>query len=56
VALPLGKGRTVVLGEAAQLSAQVAGPQRRPMGMNAPGIDNRQMALNIMHWLTRLID
>jgi hypothetical protein len=56
VAFPLGKGRTVVLGEAAQLSAQVAGPQRRPMGMNAPGIDNRQMALNIMHWLTRLID
>jgi hypothetical protein len=26
------------------------------MGMNVPGIDNRQMALNIMHWLSGLID
>jgi hypothetical protein len=54
LAFPFGKGRVVVLGEAAQLSAQLAG--RGKMGMNAPGIDNRQMALNIMHWLTRLID
>jgi hypothetical protein len=22
------------------------------MGMNRPGIDNRQIALNIMHWLS----
>jgi hypothetical protein len=53
LALELGKGRVVVLGEAAMLSAQLAGPGRRPMGMNAPGIDNRQLALNIMHWLSR---
>jgi hypothetical protein len=26
------------------------------MGMNVPGIDNKQMALNIMHWLTGLLD
>ena len=26
------------------------------MGMNAPGIDNRQMALNIMHWLSWLLE
>jgi hypothetical protein len=56
VALAFGKGRVVVLGEASQLSAQLAGPQQRPMGMNFPGIDNRQMALNIMHWLSHLID
>jgi hypothetical protein len=56
LALPYGKGRVVVLGEAGQLSAQVLGPMRMPMGMNVPGIDNRQMALNIMHWLSRLLD
>jgi hypothetical protein len=56
VALTFGKGRVVVLGEASQLSAQLAGPQRRPMGMNFPGTDNRQMALNIMHWLSHLIE
>lgn len=55
LALAYGKGRVVVLGEASMLSAQVAGPRRRPMGMNAPGIDNRQFALNLMHWLSRLL-
>jgi hypothetical protein len=45
----------VVLGEAGQLSAQILGASRVPMGMNVPGIDNRQMALNIMHWLSGLI-
>jgi hypothetical protein len=56
VALSFGKGRVVVLGEASQITAQRAGPQQRPLGMNYPGIDNRQMALNIMHWLSKLID
>ena len=50
-----GKGRVVVLGEAAMLSAQLAGPNRMPFGMNRPGIDNRQLALNIMHWLSGLL-
>jgi hypothetical protein len=50
--LKFGKGRVVMLGEAAMLSAQVAGPKNRPMGMNVPGNDNRQFALNIMHWLS----
>jgi hypothetical protein len=56
LALDFGKGRVVVLGEAAMLSAQLAGPRGRPMGMNAPGIDDRQLALNIMHWLSRLLN
>ena len=51
VAFMFGQGRVVVMGEAAALSAQVTGPQRAPMGMNAPGNDNRQLALNIMRWL-----
>ncbi len=54
LALTLGKGRVVVLGEAAMLSAQLAGKTREPMGMNTPGCDNRQLALNIMHWLSSL--
>jgi hypothetical protein len=51
VALELGKGRVVVISEAAALTAQVASRGFR-FGMNVPGIDNRQLALNIMHWLS----
>ncbi len=53
LAFTLGKGRIVVLGEAAMLSAQINGLRGRAMGMNVPGADNRQLALNIMHWLSR---
>jgi hypothetical protein len=52
IAFKFGKGRVVVLGEAGMLSAQLSGPEKRPMGMNVPGSDNRQLALNIMHWLS----
>jgi len=52
IAMKFGKGRVVVLGEAAMLSAQVVGVPQRKFGMNRPGIDNRQLALNIMHWLS----
>ena len=55
IAMKVGKGRVVVLGEAAMLSAQLAGPNRMPFGMNRPGIDNRQLALNIVHWLSGLL-
>ncbi len=55
IALEFGNGRVVVLGEAAMLTAQIAGPDKQPFGMNIPGIDNRQLALNIMHWLSGLI-
>jgi len=51
----LGKGRVVVLAEAAMMSAQVAGPQRKPMGMNVPGSDDRQFALNTVRWLGRVL-
>lgn len=54
LAFAFGKGRVVVLGEAAELSAQLIGTQR--FGMNVPGLDNRQMALNIMHWLSGLLE
>ncbi len=54
-AFKFGKGHVVILGEAAMLSAQVVGPQSLPMGMNVPGSDNKQLALNIMHWLSGLL-
>ena len=57
LAFSVGRGRVVVLGEAAMLSAQVFpaadGSQGR-MGMNVPGSDDKQFALNVMHWLSRL--
>jgi hypothetical protein len=58
IALTFGKGRAVVLGEAAMLSAQVfriPGRELR-LGMEYPGCDNRQLALNIMHWLSGLLN
>lgn len=52
ISMKLGKGRVIVLAEAGMLSAQVVGAQQIKFGMNRPGIDNRQLALNIMHWLS----
>lgn len=49
----VGKGRVALFGEAAMFSAQVAGAERRPMGMNAPLAEqNAQFVLNVLHWLT----
>ena len=55
VALKFGKGRVLVQGEAAMLSAQVSGPEGRRMGMNVPGNDNKQYLLNVMHWLSGIL-
>ena len=47
-----GRGRVAMFGEAAMFSAQVSGPARRPMGMNAPHAgENPRFLLNLMHWL-----
>jgi hypothetical protein len=62
LALLVGRGRVVVLGEAALLSAQILrfteGNQQRDtkIGMNAPGNDDRQFALNVLHWLSGLLN
>jgi len=58
LAMPFGKGRVAVFGEAAMFSAQVATIDRQSfrVGMNVPGTDDRQFALNLMHWLARLIN
>ncbi len=52
VSLVFGAGRVVVLGEAAMLTAQVTGGGRRRFGMNWPNTDDRQLTLNILHWLS----
>lgn len=63
LAMTLGKGRVVVLGEAAMFSAQVVtlpvpnGPPRViRAGMNVPGYDNPQFALGVMRWLAGALD
>lgn len=56
VAFELGRGRVVVLGEAAMLTAQVTGRGSRKFGMNWPNNDDRQLALNIVHWLSRALN
>lgn len=55
LAFRLGKGRVVVLGDSAMLSAQMTGKEKRMFGMNSPDADNKQLALNIMHWLSGLL-
>lgn len=51
--LEFGKGRVAVFGEAAMFSAQLAGPDKHSMGMNASiAKQNPQFLLNVMHWLT----
>jgi hypothetical protein len=56
IALEFGKGRVVVMGEAGLFSAQILRSGQAPdlkFGMNRPGNDDRQFALNVMHWLSR---
>jgi hypothetical protein len=58
VALSFGRGRVVVLGEAAMITAQLihSNDGISAIGMNRPGLDNRQLSLNLMHWLSRLLN
>ena len=55
IALKFGKGRVLVQGEAAMMSAQISGQDKRPMGMNVPDSDDRQYVLNVLHWLSGLL-
>jgi hypothetical protein len=48
-----GQGRVAVFGEAAMFSAQLAGADQRPMGMNHPlAAGNALFLLNVLRWLT----
>ena len=56
-AVRLGSGRVVILGEAGMCTAQRAGPQRTPMGMNVPfASQNAQFCLNVVRWLSGVLD
>ena len=55
-----GQGRVVVLGEAGMLTAQMvrcpadSGREDVVFGLQTPGHDDQQFALNLLHWLSRL--
>jgi hypothetical protein len=52
LAMPFGKGRVVIAGEAAMFTEQIIS------GLGRVGLrdhDDQQFALNAMHWLSRLI-
>ncbi|HYD72662.1 MAG TPA: DUF4350 domain-containing protein [Candidatus Binatia bacterium] len=52
--LEIGSGRVAVFGEAAMFTAQIAGPQRIPTGLRAPGAEeNKAFALTVVRWLGR---
>jgi len=55
IAFRPGKGRVVMFGDAAMLSAQVSGADNKAFGMNVAETDNRQLVLNVMHWLSGLL-
>jgi hypothetical protein len=63
VALSFGKGRVVIVGEAAMLTSAVdhyknknGEDQESRSGMAEPRFDDKQLALNIMHWLSKLLN
>jgi hypothetical protein len=61
VAFGFGRGRVVVLGDAAMFGSQFVlgrdalqrGKERLRIGLNRPDLDNQQFALNILRWLAR---
>jgi hypothetical protein len=58
IAFNFGRGRVVVMGEAAMFTAQVLKRPGKPddhFGMAVRAFDDRQFALNTLHWLTRLL-
>ncbi len=57
IALTHGAGRVAIFGEAAMFTAQVFGQQQRKLGMSHPAAtQNAQFVLNVMHWLSDLLN
>ena len=52
IALPFGKGRVVVAGEAAMFTEQII-PSVGKVGLR--NADDQQFALNVLHWLSHLL-
>jgi hypothetical protein len=55
VAEQFGKGRVVITGEAGMFTAQIDAKTKKLFGMNVGGNDDRQLALNVMHWLSGIL-
>lgn len=56
LAFKAGDGRVVVFGEADMLTALLGEPpDNEPIGMNFPNVDNKQLVLNVMHWLSGVL-
>ena len=55
VAETFGRGRVVITGDMGMLSAQLVteGDVTGPWGMNVPGLENRQLVLNVIRWLAK---
>lgn len=53
LAMNYGKGRVVILGEAAMITAQSYKGEK--FGMNTPGNDNKNFALHIIRWLGKIL-
>ena len=53
LAMTFGRGRVVVTGDMGMMSAQLVTENgvTGPWGMNVPGLDNRQLVLNVIRWL-----
>lgn len=50
------KGRAAFFGDPTLFTAQIAGPDRRLVGMNAPGAEQSfHFVLNVMHWLSGIV-
>lgn len=56
VAFKMGKGKVVVLSSALITTAELFPPDWGKIGMNNPGSDNKQFALNIIRWLTGYLE
>lgn len=64
VAFRFGRGRVVVLGDAAMFGSQFVlgqdarqrGKDRLRIGLNRPDLDNQQFALNVLRWLARALN
>ena len=49
-------GRVAFFGDPVLFTAQIVGPERRVVGMSAPGAEqNFRFVLNVMHWLSGVI-
>ena len=55
--LEFGQGRVAIFGDAAMFTTQKAAGTHAPMGFNAPEAkQNGQFILNVMHWLSRILN